>query len=382
MVRAVPPTPTPPVPAKAELPLLDLQTAVELDEFWRATKRLLTSVMPHHSCSLMLGIVDYQPFEGRHHVNVAQDRDNRPVNSLSISKPFLAAHPQLKLYTYGDILKEDPQARQRRREREKQFWGWDQFVHLAFWDGKTPDAVLSVRRTEDQGDFSAEERQFLGFLHPTLDAGLRRLRKLHRERERGAAMESYLCSLPIPVMFVDANGKVAFATQQAYELCAVWNFGEKDARALKARRCFRLPPDIAAACHELTAALARGEGASLLPVLSGQRVQHREISGLAAKIDLAQAVKGPWGRPGFWVTFTTFGQMNCADPGLRPQAVALLQVLSPSERQVALLVARGSRNQDVAKQLGKSLRTVEFQLNAIYRKLGLSGRTELARALA
>lgn len=52
------------------------------------------------------------------------------------------------------------------------------------------------------------------------------------------------------------------------------------------------------------------------------------------------------------------------------------------ERRVALLVARGKRNQEVAAELRKSLRTVEFQLNAIYRKLGLSGRTQLARALA
>ena len=73
---------------------------------------------------------------------------------------------------------------------------------------------------------------------------------------------------------------------------------------------------------------------------------------------------------------------GAASPGPRPHVLALLQVLSPSERQVALLVARGGRNQDVAAQLGKSLRTVEFQLNAIYRKLGLSGRTELARLLA
>ncbi len=380
--QLVPPTPTMPVPAKAVLPLLDLQTAVELDEFWRATKRLLTSVMPHHSCSLMLGIVDYQPLEGRHHVNIAQGRANRPINSLSIAKPFLAAHPQLKLYTYGDILKEDPQVRQRRREREKQFWGWDQFVHLAFWDSNTPDAVLSVRRTEDQGDFTAEERQFLGFLHPTLDAGLRRLRKLHRERERGAAMQGYLCRLPIPVMFVESNGKVAFATQEAYELCAVWNFGEKKARTIKVRRSFRLPPDIAATCAELAAPPAGGAGGAILPALAGRRVQHREVAHLSAQIELAQAVKGPWGRPGFWVTFAQIGPLDAASPGPRPHVLALLQVLSPSERQVALLVARGGRNQDVAAQLGKSLRTVEFQLNAIYRKLGLSGRTELARLLA
>ena len=48
---------------------------------------------------------------------------------------------------------------------------------------------------------------------------------------------------------------------------------------------------------------------------------------------------------------------------------------------MALLVAEGLRNHDVAHQLGKSPRTVDFQLNAIYRKLGVTSRTELARLL-
>jgi DNA-binding CsgD family transcriptional regulator len=66
----------------------------------------------------------------------------------------------------------------------------------------------------------------------------------------------------------------------------------------------------------------------------------------------------------------------------RPAALQLLSALTASEREVALLVAGGARNQAVASQLGKSLRTVEFQLNSIYRKLGLCSRTELARLLA
>jgi DNA-binding CsgD family transcriptional regulator len=361
--------------------MAELQTAVELNEFWRATKRLLSAVMPHHSCSLLLGIVDFQPQEGRHHVAVAQGRDNRPLTSLSISKPYLEIHPQLKLYTYGDILKEDPQARRRRKERERHFRGWDQFVHLAFWDGDRPDAVLSVRRTKEQGDFSPMEREFLDFLHPTLDAGLRRLRKLHRERERGVAMESYMRNLPIPVAFVEADGRVAFATQQACELCAIWNHGEATGRALKASRSFRLPPEIVAALGHLSAPPASPDLDAASPSHAGVRLSHPEIPGLFAKIDHAQTIKGPWGRPGFWVTFAMNRGTVATDAALRPEATTLMQLLSPSERQVALLVSRGQRNQEIAQQLGKSLRTVEFQLNIIYRKLGVTSRTQLMRAL-
>lgn len=355
--------------------LFDLRTAGALEDFWAATRHLIETVIPHHSCSLMVGIVDYQPLEGRHHVAVANGSCSRPVNSLSIAKPFLAAHPRLKLYTYGDILKEDPQARQRRREREKLFSGWDQFVHLAFWDGDQPDAVLSVRRTVAQGDFNAEEREFLALLHPTLDAGLRRLRRLQREQVRGAGLERYLRGLPVPVVFVEHGGQIGLATREGQELCSAWVHGERRARALRPQRPPALPPDLTAACARL-AADAQARPARGTP---GIRVAHPQIAGFHAQVDLAQAVQGPWGRPGFWVTFTREGGDEPA-PG-RP-ALALLQRLSPSERGVAHLVARGRRNREVAAELGKSLRTVEFQLNAIYRKLGFTGRTQLVRALA
>lgn len=367
-----------PVKPEAEVPLLDLRTAVELEDFWAATRRLLSTVIPHHSCSLMLGIVDYQPLEGRHHVADKAGSASRPVNSLSIAKPFLAAHPRRKLYTYGDILKEDPNARHRRREREKLFSGWDQFVHLAFWDGDQPDAVLSVRRTAEQGDFSAEEREFLALLHPTLDAGLRRLRRTHRERERGTRIECFLRGLPVPVVFVEHGGRIRLATREGREFCSAWVAGERTARAVRLGRSPSLPPDIAAACAQLAAdpdgSPARGR--------AGIRVRHPSIRGFYAQVDQAQAVAGPWGRPGYWVTFSRNSGEDGGEPAAGPHAWALMRRLSPSERHVARLVARGQSNREVATELGKSLRTVEFQLNAIYRKLDVRGRTQLARILA
>ena len=56
--------------------------------------------------------------------------------------------------------------------------------------------------------------------------------------------------------------------------------------------------------------------------------------------------------------------------------------LTPQELQVALQVAEGKANKDVAAALFLSQKTVEFHLSRIYRKLGLSSRTELVRHLA
>jgi len=56
-------------------------------------------------------------------------------------------------------------------------------------------------------------------------------------------------------------------------------------------------------------------------------------------------------------------------------------VLSASERRVAEAVAAGATNREAATSLFLSVKTVEFHLRNIYRKLGVRSRTELARSL-
>ena len=56
--------------------------------------------------------------------------------------------------------------------------------------------------------------------------------------------------------------------------------------------------------------------------------------------------------------------------------------LTPQELQIALLVADGARNTDVAISLFVSPKTVEAHLTRVYRKLGVASRTQLAAQLA
>jgi DNA-binding NarL/FixJ family response regulator len=55
--------------------------------------------------------------------------------------------------------------------------------------------------------------------------------------------------------------------------------------------------------------------------------------------------------------------------------------LTPTEQQIADLVARGLTNRAVAGHLFLSVNTVESNLKRIFRKLGVRSRTELARHL-
>jgi DNA-binding NarL/FixJ family response regulator len=53
------------------------------------------------------------------------------------------------------------------------------------------------------------------------------------------------------------------------------------------------------------------------------------------------------------------------------------KVLTPREREVALLVARGLKNKEVALELGLSDGTVKIHLVNIFRKLGTKSRYDL-----
>jgi DNA-binding NarL/FixJ family response regulator len=56
--------------------------------------------------------------------------------------------------------------------------------------------------------------------------------------------------------------------------------------------------------------------------------------------------------------------------------------LTPSELKIALLVAQGMTNREVAAALFLSPKTVEHHLSHIYRKLDVRSRTQLARLFA
>jgi DNA-binding CsgD family transcriptional regulator len=70
--------------------------------------------------------------------------------------------------------------------------------------------------------------------------------------------------------------------------------------------------------------------------------------------------------------------------GARPRrrVTTGVDALTPSERRIAQLAADGQQNREIAQTLFVTTHTVEFHLRNAYRKLGITGRTELAGAFA
>jgi DNA-binding NarL/FixJ family response regulator len=112
--------------------------------------------------------------------------------------------------------------------------------------------------------------------------------------------------------------------------------------------------DRGSATAALRAAAARASdlGASTL-----QQLAEKELRGLGVRT---------WRRP-----------RGAASDGADP-----LQELSAREQEVALLVADGASNPEIAEQLYLSRKTIEHHVSSVLAKLGFRNRTELASYLA
>jgi DNA-binding NarL/FixJ family response regulator len=84
--------------------------------------------------------------------------------------------------------------------------------------------------------------------------------------------------------------------------------------------------------------------------------------------------------------FETFAERARVELGAtgehaRRRSVETEEDLTPQEAQIGRMVGEGSRNQEIAAQLFISSSTVEYHLRKVFRKLGVSSRTQLARVM-
>jgi len=82
-----------------------------------------------------------------------------------------------------------------------------------------------------------------------------------------------------------------------------------------------------------------------------------------------------------WAWRLSRAELRATGEQARPRGPEAPEVLSPQEEQIAWLVAEHLSNREIAARLFISASTVEYHLRKIFRKLGVSSRTQLARTL-
>jgi DNA-binding CsgD family transcriptional regulator len=175
------------------------------------------------------------------------------------------------------------------------------------------------------------------------------------------------------VMCLSTDGTVVFATVEARKMHELWNAGLKECEKRRASQDFKLPAGIAGL---LRAASGSGWDAHT----GGVRVRHPTIPELTVTLHMGDSLPAVRLRPHCLLMFAVDSEGR-AEGEAASGAERMLRQLSPSERRVALLVAEGLCNEEIAQRLQRSRRTVEYQLNAIFRKLDMNRRTQLVRVL-
>ncbi len=362
-----------------DAPLVAASAALRAEDLWGAVLQALRERVPHSSISLLLP--DITSVASPEALEALRRRFRGYVLSPGVmaSRNYLRHHPGAQIYTYSEILQVDPTASERRETEGDEHWR--EFANLAFWSRRGQlRAILTVRRRPEHGSFNADEFEFFRVLYPVVHGALERLERLEREQAISRCFELFLRALPVASLFVGEDGDLLFANPAAFDLCALWNFGPRQAASFNTRACFELPAAVAQAVQRL--AEARDEAAGAREIPREARVQHPRIPGLTATIRAVDT--GPRGSPGrrdYIVCLAYADRFGNADVGEASARDAVLQLLSPAEQRIALHAADGLSNKEIAAREGKTLTTVEWTLHEIYRKVRVNGRVQLVRSL-
>ncbi|MFJ1584794.1 LuxR C-terminal-related transcriptional regulator [Streptomyces sp. NPDC088197] len=119
---------------------------------------------------------------------------------------------------------------------------------------------------------------------------------------------------------------------------------------------------------------AQGEVAQALYDLGALRAERKDAAGARSRFTAAAAVARTCGNT-FWAHRAESALRRLGGPGA-PRG------LTPQEARIAQLARAGYSNRRIAEALFLNVRTVEFHLSGVYRKLAISGRGELVMVLS
>lgn len=361
--------------------LLRLHAANDIPQFWAALQALLGETTPHDALIVYLNFLDFETSWQATEI-LATPNAQRPTKwfqnrrQVDMTPQFVLSQPKkIKIYRLSDVV---PDASELRRSAFfKEFlepFGWHHLAVALYWRGDRVGSQIAIRRTAKQGDFTAGEVAFLEAVHPHIETVLNRLLAYEEERARRRWLEAFNHHLPFALLFLNWEMKSLYVNQAGLEQCAQWNFGPAKARAYQPRAVFAPPAEIVKVCTALKADWLDHQSAGKAHHGGATKVSHPKQPGFTATVRLHVEAHVRTAYPGFIV----FLENQATAPAMdRLPAHSLLGKLTVAEREIARQVGEGLDNEEIARRLSKSVKTVKGQLTSIFRKLGVNGRNQL-----
>jgi DNA-binding CsgD family transcriptional regulator len=366
--------------------LLPLHAATEVDELWAAVLPLLRATMtPSVRVTLFLG-----HFEMREARLVFTDppierasewfKERGRINPFSA---FIAARRRVRHYRFSDVVGAKPVfARTEFYRRFAKPEGWDKGMSVLFWRGDEVKAMFSLYRAPQHPEFDDGDLARIETLRPHIETAIDRVQKLQHERLRRKVLEEFNRHIPIGLLLLDWDLHPVFANHQAVQECAVWVHGPAVARGLVSRERMQVPAAVCAVCEQLRVEILKAN-AKERPKFPQrvERLVHPSTSERLASVSAVNAAPGLLARPGFLVVLENRTMERRTEANVTPERQRLLWALTPSEREIALLICEGCSNQEIARRLKKSLLTIKKQATSVFAKLNVPSRARLMALL-
>lgn len=360
--------------------LLDLHGSRDFDEFFTNGEKLLRTALPTFHCLAAIACVGIAPMFLRTSLPIRDlpgywarfYRSRPPLADIVESKPGIQIAvlsrdvDQEKLLAsdfYRDFMIPD---------------GWRYSVGFLFWEGVRFRGQFSFIRTEEQGDYTAEELSVLEVLYPHFNIALSRIEEIDRERAHRRSVEAALNATPEGRIVLDWNLAEVYRNRTAIEACAVWKSGSLNTSlgAKEQARQFCLPDEIGAAAGALLVEFCEAVRQDNHRTRTWQaNIRHATIPGLSAGIRILETKTPQAVEPGVLIELsrlTSHPNSERAWP---------IHTLTASERRVAELAATGETNDQIAGSLGVSVHTVRAHLREVFSKLEVQRRSQLAEVM-
>ena len=184
--------------------------------------------------------------------------------------------------------------------------------------------------------------------------------------------------MPVGLLLLDWDFELIYANTEAIRLIATWNYGPEDSKQYNPREVFRIPDTLTQCCEALKARiLEEGDSGVRSPNKTPVAVEGCRDA-LRSSVQPIRLNSMNIAHPGFFVSIESQDEESPqVESSMSQEKLLLLNQLTPSERELALLVGEGLSNKEIADRLSKSVLTVKKQLNSTFGKLNIGSRARL-----
>lgn len=353
---------------------LDLHQALDMDALWRALVRVVSESLP--GCEIIAAL----PLEGlipvTFRTTLKVDDPATYWQRVNAAEPpmakLIAESPGIEISFLDDDMTGEALEASRFYQEIMAPADIRHMSGLLFWENQHFFSHIGLARSAARGPFTDAERKVIGEMHPHFAAALIRVKSIDRLKFVTTLIAQSLEYPSDGLVLLDFRQTVIFHNGAAEQACRLWRSGP-DAAARNRQRgdVFRLPDDMQSAVTGLiqrfleASRQAAGDGSFV------EQMPHPELVGLAARLQVILPRKH---------SAAPYVRIELSRVLAGDESVPVFK-LSEAEHRVALLVAKGMRNEAVAAQLSLSVNTVRAHLRQVFDKLGISHRGQLAGKL-